>query len=331
MICFIVARDKDEFEKYRTGSLESDSYLDIYQDKLLMASVIFRVLTSANGQVSPLFVVLDEEKNKCKNHMDASHSKDLLAHMVNIFVRTHTELANGHVRNAVQNNIVCCLRKSIVEKNINARCVTITRNGKPVIRNGKPATKQIPGSTRNLIREEAVIFIHWGGGAPRTYENNFSQLLETYLKSSDSQFTETVRAYAISSRRAELFDVTKSTIEFPATIEEVNALEAKFKGAKNAIDARKIMTEYVVAAHNAGDKSNSINTVGDVFGVAVQEVVGKMGDEWSSGYLEEDEQSRRVELIAHYKHCKMLNKPGVSDKELTKLFKIILEEEAQNG
>ena len=325
MICFIAARDKEEFEKYKAGSHESDSYLDIYQDdKSLMASVIFRILTSANGQVSPLFVVLDGEKNNCKNHMDASHSKDLLAHMVNIFVRAHTELANGHVRNAVQDNIVGCLEKSIKVNHIEARSVTITRNG-------KPATKQIPSSTKKLIIDDAVIFIHWGGGAPRTYENNFSQLLVEYLKSSDSQFTRSVRAYAFSSRRAELFDVTKSKIEFPTTIEEVKALEDKFRGAKNIVDAKKIMTEYVLAAHNAGDEINLTNTEGDVFGDAVQEVVGEMGKEWGSGYLEEDEQSRRAGLIAHYEQCKMSNERGVSDKELTKLFKIILEEEAQNG
>lgn len=113
MTCFMLARDKEEFKKYEAGSYESDSFLDIYgDDKEHIASIIFRVLTSANGRVSPLFVVLDkkDKKNNCKANMDTSNAKDLLSLLAEIFVKTHEELSNGHIRNKAQNKIVDCLK-----------------------------------------------------------------------------------------------------------------------------------------------------------------------------------------------------------------------------
>lgn len=335
MVCFILARDKQEFEKYKASSLESDSCIDIRNNNdSYIASIIFRMLISADGQASPLLVVFEEkEKNKCKENMDASSTKDLLALLVEVFERTQKELENARVRNKMQDKIVDNL-KNCMDK----VCVGATQyeddTGNEI---------EIDGIIIKRICEETVVFIHWGGGAPKTYEDNFAKMLKECLDAEDSQFTlrdsqltqsenvrANVRAYAFSSRRAELFDVTKPKIEFPKTVEEVKALEDKFRVAKNIVDAKKIMTEYVLAAHNAGDKSELIYTEVDVFGDAVQEVVGKMGKEWGSGYLDKDEQNCRAGLVDEYFSCKSSGR-NPKDKQVAEqvaeLFTKILEEE----
>ncbi len=339
MVCFILACDKREFDKYKAGTLESDLYLDIRKDDgSLLAPVIVRLLTSADGAVGPLIVVLKEdEKNNCKNQMDASKTKDLLEQLVEVFARTHDALKKAIVRVNAHKRIVDCL-----EDCMNKVCAETEQDEYEAVEESADGasveTIAVAGSTRNIVCSDTIAFIHWGGGTPRTYENNFSQLLEEYLKSSDRQFTKSIRAYAFSSRRAELFDVTKSKIEFPTTIEEVKALEDKFKGAKNAVDARKIMTEYVLEAETAKKKPTrtsskdvvQIATECDVFSDAVSKVVEKIGEEWESGYLEEDEQAIRADLVAHYKNMKppVCN---VADVKVIELFKKILEEGSQNG
>ena len=322
MNCFILARDEGEFKKYKAGSLESDSFLDIYDNKnnkKPIASIIFRVLTSGKGQVCPMFVVLDigHKKNDCKNHMDASKSKALLSLLVDIYVQTQEELAKGRIRNKVQSKIADILNEGIKDIVIPLSVVKIK---------GKELT--IPSSIQKQIYEDTVLFIHWGGGAPKTYEDNFANLLKEYTENKGAQFTA-IRAYAFSSRRAELFDVTKPKIDFPKTIEEVKILESKFKAAQKTSDARKIMTEYVLAVQN---KIDNASQQFDVFCDAVKEVVAKIAKEWESGYLEEDEQAQRAKLVVHYNQVSNSpNNDTTVDTELANLFTTILSEEAKNG
>ena len=117
--------------------------------------------------------------------------------------------------------------------------------------------------------------------------------------------------------------MTKPKIDFPKTIEEGKNLERKFKAAQKISGARKIMTEYVLAVQNKIDKESQQF---DVFCDAVKEVVAKMAEEWESGYLEEDEQARRAELVAEYNKAGKANSNKIAD-----LFKTILFEEAKNG
>lgn len=338
MICFILAKEENEFNRYKAGTLTTDSYIEEIRDEgQLVASIILRVLAAEDGQKGLLFVVWDRsgKKDNCKEDFSEDAYRNLLALLFKIMEKSRDiveglQKYNKAIYEFPNNYLLKCLKLDELDSKTKNSATDTKRKGHAVLQGFGgfvPNPKQEDAKVTLQIDEETIAFIHWGGGLPATHEEKFASFLEIYCTSPEALFTK-LRAYAFSSRRAELFDVTKSKIEFPTTIEAVKELEKRFKGAKNIVDARKIMTEYVLAAHNSGDESNSINTEGDVFGDAVQEVVGKMGKEWGSGYLEEDEKSRRVDLIAHYEQRKTLNERGVLDSELTKLFKIILEEEA---
>ena len=225
MICFILARDEKEFKRYDLGSLRTDLCIDIRnKDENGLARIILRVLDSVDDKVGLLFVVLEQgvgsKKDDCKNDMSTDSVDALLKFLVEVFVQTSIELKKA------------CIGSSDYKKIINKieNCTkTVSIGGSKIIVDGQELV--IKAEEKNEVSEETVVFIHWGGGAPTTYEDRFASSLDELLKSKNALFTN-IRAYAFSSRRAEMFDVTAHKIVLPKTCEEIIALENRFKNAQ---------------------------------------------------------------------------------------------------
>ena len=333
MICFILAKEENEFNRYKAGTLTTDSYIEEIRDEgQLVASIILRVLAAEDGQKGLLFVVWDRsgKKDNCKEDFSEDAYRNLLALLFKIMEKSRDiveglQKYNKAIYEFSNNYLLKCLKLDELDSKTKNSTTDTKRKGHAVLQGFGgfvPNPKQEDAKVTLQIDEETIAFIHWGGGLPATHEEKFASFLERYCKSPEALFTK-LRAYAFSSRRAELFDVTKPKIDFPKTIEEGKNLERKFKAAQKISGARKIMTEYVLAVQNKIDKESQQF---DVFCDAVKEVVAKMAEEWESGYLEEDEQARRAELVAEYNKAGKANSNKIAD-----LFKTILFEEAKNG
>lgn len=85
--------------------------------------------------------------------------------------------------------------------------------------------------------ENTFVFIHWGGGDPTSYEELFQPFCDEHPDNAKG-----LRAFALSSRRRELFDVTAAKIVLPQTEADALKLVDKFSFAR----VRNLMTEYVV-------------------------------------------------------------------------------------
>lgn len=171
-----------------------------------------------------------------------------------------------------------------------------------------------------------TIFMHWGGGEETDYHNR-EIFIQKYLPAG-------WKFFSIGTRRNEVFNVDGSTIIIPDRLglEELER-NLDFEGKK--VDARKIMTEYVLESQNASDTSVEASAEGasrpptncDVFNETVSKVVEDSGEKWNSGYLDEDERTCRAKLVAKYFENKSSGCKHI-DEEVAELFTKILGEEA---
>ena len=86
----------------------------------------------------------------------------------------------------------------------------------------------------DVLDDDAFLFIHWGDGDPSCYEEQFQPFCDKHFNG--------LRAFALSSRRPELFTVTAAEIIPPQT--EEGALELIAKASFYRIE--DLMVEYVM-------------------------------------------------------------------------------------
>ena len=202
MIAFIVAKDEDEFKRYKRGMLRHDKELEINGNagSKIGDAIVRSIGLDGNGKLCVLLILLID-----KDRVKANLNRDALKDVKNF------------LSNLKRTVFVLKSKEGEITKEIATFCEKAIR---------------VDGTVAKCIAEETVLFVHWGGGAPLEYERQFNILLGQHLEDKDSaQFTQ-IRAYAFSSRRAELFDVTRSKIETPKTYDELVELENRFRNAQ---------------------------------------------------------------------------------------------------
>jgi len=215
MIGFIVAKDEEEFSKYENGSLKDDSCFAWHDTKIIM-----RLLKhNDDTQKHLLFVILvKKEKDDVRDNMSTDISTqgtafiDIIANMVVYVANRHNKQLPGHVAGYFQ--------KKITNKVINIESQE---------KNAGLDSFQVELSV--IKDEDLTLFVHWGEGAPLFYEDKFNAFLGAYVDNERARVSK-IRAYALSSRRAELFDVTGSKIETPKTYDELVELGNRFRNAQ---------------------------------------------------------------------------------------------------
>lgn len=215
MIGFIIAKDEEEFLKYENGSLKDDSCFAWHD-----AKVIMRLLKhNDDKQKHLLFVILvKKEKDDVRDNMSTDISTqgiafiDIIANVVVYVANRNNKQLPGHVAGYFQ--------KKITNKVINIESQE---------KNAGLDSFQVELSV--IKDEDLTLFVHWGEGAPLFYEDKFNAFLGAYVDNERARVSK-IRAYALSSRRAELFDVTGSKIETPKTYDELVELENRFRNAQ---------------------------------------------------------------------------------------------------
>lgn len=96
---------------------------------------------------------------------------------------------------------------------------------------------------------DTFVFIHWGGGDPTWYEEQFQSFCDVNPETSKG-----LRAFALSSRRRELFNVTAPKISLPKTKEDAQKLVDGFSFAR----VKDMMTEYVLHYFSIARKDQSV-------------------------------------------------------------------------
>lgn len=110
------------------------------------------------------------------------------------------------------------------------------------------------GESGNVL-SDIRMFVHWGNGSDlvKTYEEPFQKVCD---KIASSLGFVKLSAYALSTRRAHLFDVSAGKIILPRNLKEFNDLENKFKDAK--IDEAFV---HCAAKHNWALSDGNCNDV----------------------------------------------------------------------
>lgn len=97
--------------------------------------------------------------------------------------------------------------------------------------------QQDSSDENNSFDNGTCLFIHWGGGDPAWYEAKFQLFCDAHPET-----TKGLRAFALSSRRRELFNVTAAKISLPQTKAQAQELVDKFSFAR----LKDMMIEYLV-------------------------------------------------------------------------------------
>ena len=208
MIVLMLSKDDKEFERYKQGRLPHDKIIEVrgeHESGKKCDAIVRSLGSDAKGNLCVLLILLldstaETTKDTLKGNLAGSSpvdAEDFLSQLKNILVSLIkcTEL---------NNDIKSFLTNAINFERSSPKCVT----------------------------EDSLLFVHWGGGAPLEYEKRFKDCLEEHLKDENKRQFKSIRTYAFSSRRAELFDVTRSKIETPKTYDELVELENRFRNAQ---------------------------------------------------------------------------------------------------
>ena len=141
--------------------------------------------------------------------------------------------------------------------------------------------------------ESGLIFIHWGDGEPLIFEQQFREFIEKHTDIYTSFFKD-VRAYAISSRRKEYFDITVPKIELPKNDVEIQRLEMRF-----SFDLfKEQISEYVTETQIQKNNNTDCNWKMEQFALdKLHAYLKEKRIDWSKMYFSREEKQRRRNLI----------------------------------
>lgn len=287
MIAFLVAKDADEFEKYQKGMLRDDKSLAIKRrDGVKICDAIVRNIgLDDNGKLCILLVLLID-KDAVKDNLSSDASKDV----------------TDFLSNLKRLLFILKSKEDKLAKEITSFCEKAIR---------------VEGGVAKSVVEESVLFVHWGGGAPLEYERQFKKFIAIHLGNNATAQFKQIRAYAFSSRRAELFDVTRSKIEAPKTYDEFVELENKFRNAQ--IDEA---FSHCAAKHNW-----------NIAPETKKEIVGRL-DRFATCLLKSSLDAKKkkelLQVVAKAKDEKFENAKGTR-KETAAFMAKILNTEVFNG
>ena len=222
MIAVFVSKNEEEFRKYACGLSVKDKerarlkyggeLWDSYSYKLPSRDkTVFGATKSVTKAPKSL------EKRMSSNINAANVSSDL----------SNTILYSAHTKNEKDdyNYVVICgskikdkardgnFDKESVDEFLEAIKMTVMR-----------------AFSDKIELKDIKLFVHWGSGADliNTYEIPFQTRCDELAK---SHGFDMLFAYALSSRRSHLFDVSRIKISLPKTYDELIKLENKFRNA----------------------------------------------------------------------------------------------------
>ena len=175
-----------------------------------------------------------------------------------------------------------------------------------------------------VLGKNIRFFIHWGDGAPYTYENTFRDFYTTGDgEALVKKFFKEIRAYAISTRRPENFDVRGEIISIPKRVEYLDILESRFR-----LDSVKdVLYEYVIAfQHHNSEQPLMYPLKTDYVKTTLCQCLKDKMDEWQHMYSKEKFNWRRTATEGVLEHLSKGDALPISENYAA-LFSKVLEED----
>lgn len=223
-LCFI-AKDVGEFVRYLKWINQFAEGL-----KHLPRETVSRILLEPLGEKAQEQNIYNAELNWAS----------LLATDVSIReLRVHVMLNACKDDEEYSKKLVCDHLTSRDKKMVDKRKVFLKNIERCMLKNGNDA-----------FDADTFVFIHWGGGDPVWCEEQFQPFCDEH-----PEITKGLRAFALSSRRRELFNVSAPQICLPKTKADAQLLIDRFSFAR----INDLMSEYVVHyfAIAKGEQSSS--------------------------------------------------------------------------
>ncbi len=217
MLVVFVAKDHGEFSRYARGL-----GLKKWPDKNTDARLVWKCKDDANIVFSVVFIKDADIKDTTRNNLNESTSEN----EIRKFIETIQEILMWPQDKNGDADAIAFLTAHFQEARGSQTEVSQVGETHSVSQQRARRRLQFEDGSTGKLFPAAVLFIHWGGGTPLDYERYFRNACKT------SQIAKRVTAFALSSRRAELFDVTGSKIGTPKTYDELIQLENKFRNAQ---------------------------------------------------------------------------------------------------
>lgn len=222
MIAVFVSKNETEFRKYAAGlSVRDKERARMKYGGELWDSYSYK-LPSMDKTVCGAAETASEGPKSLKGRMRGPHTA------ANVNSGTNTILYSAHTRNEEDdyNYVILCGSK-IKDK---------ARDGKF----DKKSVDEFLGAVKTTVMrafsdrvelKDIKLFVHWGFGDNLidTYEIPFQAKCDEIAK---SHGFDGLSAYALSSRRSHLFDVSRTKISLPKTCDELVELENRFRNAQ---------------------------------------------------------------------------------------------------